>query len=104
MSAINRIFACLWARGGAVMGRPRPLASSVCQERRSNPPACSLTIRWLVTHESTKSPRAVRGEQDSGLVTPGSVGSGLVEFTHTRVITGRRKPAGDRARVSGTLH
>jgi hypothetical protein len=35
---------------------------------------------------------------------PGPLFSDLVEFTHTRVIEGGRKPAGDDARVSGTLH
>ena len=42
--------------------------------------------------------------QDSNLVVLGPAFNGLVEFTHTRVIKGRRKPAGDDARVSGTLH
>ena len=42
--------------------------------------------------------------QDSDLVTQTPFIHDRMEFTHTRVIERRRKPAGSYARVSGTLH
>jgi len=72
VGAIDRRSFCVWARGGAVGDGLAPWPEAG-REGWSDPPAGSLTIRWLVTHESTKSCGTVLVGQDFHLVIPRSI-------------------------------
>ena len=99
--AINRRPPCLWARGGAVNGRPRPLARS--GPGAADQSACVFSDNSVVGH--TRINRVVHhdpGRQE--LFWPlGVHGAATWIFTHTRVTESQRPLAGGCARVSGTL-
>ena len=81
---------------GRPLGRPRPLVEAHQGGAERSAPR-SLTMRWLVTHESTESRSRPRGTGfRSRRALPRSGDSG---FTHTRVTSGRRESARSRARV-----